>query len=100
MPPLRRPLTLSAVALALTAMLIAPGCAKPAEKEARFLETGKRLLQRRDYQRALIEFRNASQAEFRSLMHPAAWRNRAPSLRPFVYQRRCFRKSRVPIFSP
>jgi tetratricopeptide (TPR) repeat protein len=43
--------------------VLAPGCARsPQEKEARYLESGKRLLEKKDYARALIQFRNASKA--------------------------------------
>ncbi len=46
---------------AVVAVLLLSGCATPAEKEAKFLETGKRLLVKKDYQRALLQFRNAVQ---------------------------------------
>jgi tetratricopeptide (TPR) repeat protein len=46
----------------LLAITLAAGCARsPAEKEARFLAHGKAQLATKDYNRALLEFRNASQ---------------------------------------
>src|SRR5689334_11709451 len=37
------------------------GCARtPEAKEARYLESGKKLLEKKDYARALIQFRNAA----------------------------------------
>ncbi|MGA2723319.1 MAG: tetratricopeptide repeat protein [Bryobacteraceae bacterium] len=55
-------LLLGLTALAGIAILTLSGCANPAEKEAKFLESGKRMLARQDYQRAVIQFRNAVQA--------------------------------------
>jgi len=46
------------------AMLVA--CATPQTRQARFLERGKRLLASRDYERAVLEFRNALQVNPRS----------------------------------
>jgi Flp pilus assembly protein TadD len=43
------------------AVLVSSGCGTPAQKEAKFLETGKRLMARKDYQRAALQFRNAVQ---------------------------------------
>ena len=59
--PRRCPL-LGLTALAGIAFLTLSGCANPAEKEAKFLESGKRMLAKQDYQRAVIQFRNAVQA--------------------------------------
>jgi tetratricopeptide (TPR) repeat protein len=42
-------------------LLCFSGCSTPAQKEARFLETGKRLMGRKDYQRAALQFKNAVQ---------------------------------------
>jgi tetratricopeptide (TPR) repeat protein len=36
-------------------------CSKPQTREARFLQRGKALLEQKDYSRAILEFRNASQ---------------------------------------
>ena len=47
----------------LVLCILAPGCARsPQEKEARYLESGKRLLEKKDYARAVIQFRNAAKA--------------------------------------
>lgn len=52
---------LSAGSLVLIAL--AGGCARtPAQKEARFLASGKEKLAKKDYSRALIDFRNAAQS--------------------------------------
>src|SRR6266849_4245144 len=43
--------------------VLAPACARsPQGREARYLESGKRLLEKKDYSRAIIQFRNASKA--------------------------------------
>src|SRR4051812_4479259 len=46
----------------LVLSVLSAGCGKsPRQKEAAFLERGKKQLQNKDYQRAIIEFRNAAQ---------------------------------------
>ena len=50
------------VALVILAILTLSGCASPTEKEAKFLEGGKRYLAKKDFQRAVLQFRNAIQA--------------------------------------
>src|SRR6266542_3546061 len=53
------------VALALVAgtCVIASSCSRtPRQKEARYLEAGKRQLEKKDYARAIIYFRNAAKA--------------------------------------
>jgi tetratricopeptide (TPR) repeat protein len=47
--------------IAIIAVLFLSGCANPAEKRARFVETGKRFLDKKDYPRATLQFRNAIQ---------------------------------------
>jgi Tfp pilus assembly protein PilF len=47
--------------IAIIAVLFLSGCANPAEKRARFVETGKRFLDKKDYARATLQFRNAIQ---------------------------------------
>lgn len=48
---------------ALSLLLMMGGCAKnPAAKEARFLQRGKALLEKKEYSRASLEFRDAVQA--------------------------------------
>jgi tetratricopeptide (TPR) repeat protein len=48
---------------AAVACLLSTGCARtPAEKESRFIARGKNLVQKHDYQRAVLEFRNAIKA--------------------------------------
>ncbi len=47
--------------LTLAAVLLLAGCASPADRKAKFMETGKRLLAKNDFQRALLQFRNADQ---------------------------------------
>lgn len=55
-----RPQKLRIPVLALVAFLIASGCARtPQQKEAKFLENGKKYMLRKDYARAALEFRNA-----------------------------------------
>ncbi len=46
--------------LAITALLLA-GCRTPEQKKARFLATGNQFLKKKDYQRAVLQFRNAVQ---------------------------------------
>lgn len=48
-------------ALLLSAVLLAPGCARltPDQKADRFLQRGKALLAKKEYAKALLEFRNA-----------------------------------------
>jgi Tfp pilus assembly protein PilF len=50
-----------AAGIAIIAVLFLSGCANPAEKRARFVETGKRFLDKKDYARAILQFRNAIQ---------------------------------------
>jgi tetratricopeptide (TPR) repeat protein len=50
------------VALVILAILTLSGCASPVDKEAKFLEGGKRYLAKKDFQRAVLQFRNAIQA--------------------------------------
>jgi tetratricopeptide (TPR) repeat protein len=51
------------VAVVVTAAVAIVGCANsPQAREARFLKHGKELLAKRDFGRALLEFKNASQA--------------------------------------
>jgi Tfp pilus assembly protein PilF len=50
-----------AAGIAIIAVLFLSGCANPAEKRARFVETGKRFLDKKDYARATLQFRNAIQ---------------------------------------
>jgi tetratricopeptide (TPR) repeat protein len=47
--------------IAIAAVLFLSGCANPAEKRAKFVETGKRFLAKKDYARATLQFRNAIQ---------------------------------------
>ena len=47
--------------IAIIAVLFLSGCANPAEKRAKFVETGKRFLAKKDYARATLQFRNAIQ---------------------------------------
>jgi tetratricopeptide (TPR) repeat protein len=47
--------------MAIIAVLFLSGCANPAEKRAKFVETGKRFLDKKDYPRATLQFRNAIQ---------------------------------------
>ena len=47
--------------IAIIAVLLLSGCANPAEKRAKFVETGKRFLDKKDYPRATLQFRNAIQ---------------------------------------
>ncbi len=48
----------------LIALLVVAGCARsPKQREARYLDLGKKLLQKGDYARAGLEFRNAIQSE-------------------------------------
>ncbi len=50
------------IGLLLCAALVMAGCARtPQQREARFLELGKKLLAKKDYSRAGLEFRNAIQ---------------------------------------
>src|ERR1039457_5250865 len=58
-PPSRRPLVAVAL-LTITAVLLA-GCRTPEQKKARFLATGNQLLKEKDYQRAVLQFKNAVQ---------------------------------------
>src|SRR5215475_12537374 len=52
----------SITAFVVAAMLACAGCWRsPLQREARFLELGKKLLAKRDYARANLEFRNAIQ---------------------------------------
>jgi tetratricopeptide (TPR) repeat protein len=65
---IRRPATAGAsillISCALAPFLMTYGCARtPEQKYARFLERGKTQLQKRQYQRAILEFRNAIQAK-------------------------------------
>ena len=46
---------------AIIVVLLLSGCASPAEKKARYVETGKRFLVKKDYPRAILQFRNAIQ---------------------------------------
>jgi putative PEP-CTERM system TPR-repeat lipoprotein len=55
-----RRLLMSAALLAITALLLA-GCRTPEQKKARFLATGNQLLKTKDYQRAVLQFKNAVQ---------------------------------------
>ena len=48
--------------MVIPAILALSGCASPTEKEAKFLEGGKRYLAKKDFQRAVLQFRNAIQA--------------------------------------
>src|SRR5882762_10387503 len=51
------------LALGLLAMcLVFSGCS-PEAKEARYLKSGKQMMERKDYSRAIIQFRNAVQAK-------------------------------------
>ena len=61
----RRGLGFTAVACVLVAWfgITQAGCVRsPEAKEARYLESGKRMMEKKDYARALIQFRNASKA--------------------------------------
>jgi tetratricopeptide (TPR) repeat protein len=50
------------ICLLATALLLFAACSRsPQQREARFMELGKRLLQKKDYVRAGLEFRNAIQ---------------------------------------
>lgn len=52
----------STVCLLAAAMLLLAACSRsPQQREARFIELGKQLLQKKDYTRAGLEFRNAIQ---------------------------------------
>jgi len=53
---------LTAGATALALCLLAGGCASPQQKEARFLESGKKMMGKKDYPRAIIQFQNAAKA--------------------------------------
>src|SRR5579859_5228743 len=53
---------LTAGAAALALCLLAGGCASPQQKEARYLESGKKMMEKMDYARAIIQFQNAVQA--------------------------------------
>src|SRR5579862_7010343 len=46
----------------LGACLLFSGCS-PEAKEARYLKSGKQMMERKDYSRAVIQFRNAAQAK-------------------------------------
>jgi tetratricopeptide (TPR) repeat protein len=50
-----------AAGVVILAILGLAACATPAQKEAKFLEAGKRYLARKDYPRAALAFRNATQ---------------------------------------
>src|SRR4051794_20159856 len=50
------------IGVLLVAMLMCCGCARsPESKSARYIESGKKLLQQKDIPRALLQFRNAVQ---------------------------------------
>lgn len=60
---LRWRLTQVAAAGVIGACFVLAGCTRtPQEKEARYLEAGKRQIEKKDYSRAIIQFRNASRA--------------------------------------
>src|SRR5689334_7174444 len=55
--------TALAVIFAASFCVALAGCARsPEAQEARYLESGKRLMEKKDYARALIQFRNAAKA--------------------------------------
>src|ERR1017187_2986997 len=59
-PPLSRRRLVAVALLTITAVLLA-GCRTPEQKKARFLATGNQLLEKKDYQRAALQFKNAVQ---------------------------------------
>lgn len=60
---LRWRMTQLAAAGVICACAVLSGCARtPQEKEARYLEAGKRQLEKKDYARAIIQFTNAARA--------------------------------------
>src|SRR3982750_1327060 len=53
-----------ALAISLMLAIISVGCARtPQQKQAKFLERGKKLLAAKTYDRAALEFRNAIQVD-------------------------------------
>ena len=60
----RRPFG-TAVVLVIS-ILILSACSSPEQKKAKFLATGKQLLEKKDYQRAILQFKNALQLDPKS----------------------------------